>query len=91
MYANQVNITFTPEDFVLHFGWYAVPALTEPPREGELVDLLVEPMARIVLPLNLVKNVVALLQRQVEAYEQSFALMPDHPNKPVWMSEEQPK
>lgn len=89
IYANQLNITFTPEDFVLHFGWYAVPALSDAPEDG-VIEVTVDSVARVVLPLNLVPNVIALLQRQVEAYEQSFGKIPEHPNKPDWMREEEP-
>ena len=88
IYANQVNVTFTPEDFTIHLGWYAIPALTEEP-EGQ-IELQVEPVARVVLPLNLVRGVIAVLQKQIEAYEQSFnTTLPEHPNKPPWMLEKQ--
>jgi Protein of unknown function (DUF3467) len=84
-YANHVQVTFTPEDFTLYFGWYAVPPLLEPPKTT--VEVHVEPMSRVVVPLNLMPSLVALLQRQIEAYEQSFGKLPEHPNKPAWMVE----
>jgi hypothetical protein len=57
IYANYVQATFTPEDFTIQLGWYAVPALRElsPDRT---VDAPVTPVARIVMPLNLMKNVI---------------------------------
>jgi hypothetical protein len=67
----------------LHLGWYTVPALTEPPTGG--IDVFVTPMARVVLPVNLIRSLIAVLQRQVEAYEQSFGPIPEHPNKPDWL------
>jgi hypothetical protein len=47
----------------------------------------VDPVARIVLPLNLMRNVIALLQLQIESYQASFGEIPDHPNKPPWLQE----
>lgn len=84
LYSNQLNVTFTPEDFTFHFGWYAIPALTEPPTDGTLT-VAVEPMARVVIPLSLIPNIIALLQRQIAAYEENFGPLPEHPNKPPWM------
>jgi hypothetical protein len=79
LYTNHVQVTFTPEDFTLHLGWYALPPLTEPP-EGEL-EVHVRPLAKVTLPLNVVQLVVQLLQRQVEAWEASFGMpIPKHPN-----------
>jgi hypothetical protein len=86
LYSNYIQANFTPEDFTLRFGWYAIPALAEPPEGPLVVD--VEPMARIVIPLNLMKNLIALLQRQLQAYEESFGEIPPHPNKPDWLKAE---
>jgi hypothetical protein len=49
------------------------------------MDVFVTPVARVVLPLNLMRSFIAVLQRQVEAYEQSFGPIPEHPNKPDWL------
>jgi hypothetical protein len=84
IYSNYVQATFTPEDFTLHLGWYAIPAFTEAPTEA-VVDVPVTPVARIVLPLNIMRSLIAVLERQVENYEQSFGPIPDHPNKPDWL------
>ena len=86
LYSNRVQINFTPEDFLFYFGWYSVPPLAEPP-EGGLLDVPVEPVARVVLPVILIRNVIALLQRQLEAYENSFGPIPEHPAKPPWMTQ----
>jgi hypothetical protein len=88
IYANQMNVTYTPEDFTFHFGWYAIPPLAEPPADGTLT-VAVESMARVVLPLNLIPNLVALLQRQISAYEENFGPLPEHPNRPPWMRGEE--
>jgi hypothetical protein len=87
VYSNNIQGTFTPEDFTLHFGWYAIPALIEPPKPGQPIDALVKPVVRVVIPLNLMRSLIALLQRQLAAYEQSFGEISEHPNKPDWLKE----
>lgn len=88
MYANQVQITYTPEDFTLHFSWYSIPALDEPPEDGVIVAPAA-PIGRVVIPLNLMRNLVALIERQIAQYERSFGKIPEHPNKPEWMKEQE--
>lgn len=83
IYSNSVQANFTPEDFTLHFGYYFVPPLTAPPTEP--ISVNVEMVARVALPVNLVRSVIAVLERQVTAYEESFGAIPEHPNKPDWM------
>jgi hypothetical protein len=85
LYTNYMGASFTPEDFTLLLGWYAPPISAEVSPDGG-VDARVQPVARVVLPLNLLRNVIALLERQVEAYERSFGPIPAHPNPPAWMS-----
>jgi len=85
IYSNFVQASSTPEDFTISFGWYMMPPLAAPPAEGEVVEVPVEPAARIVLPLNIVRNVIALLQQQIIAHEENFSVIPEHPNKPPWM------
>lgn len=84
LYSNHAQVTFTPEDFSLHFGWYEVPPLTEPPEGGRL-SVEIDPRARIVLPLNFLRNLIAVLEAQIEAYEMSFGPLPEHPSKPDWL------
>jgi hypothetical protein len=86
LYSNYIQVTFTPEDFAMHFGWYALPPLSEPP-EDDTLNVGVQPVARVVLPLNLMRSVIAVLERQLDAYEQSFGPISEHPNKPPWMNE----
>lgn len=88
VYANYVQATFTPEDFTLHLGWYTTPALRELPQDAT-IEARIQPVARVVIPLNLMKNFIPLLQRQVRGYEESFGPLPDHPNKPSWLQEEE--
>ena len=85
-YSNHLRVNFTPEDFTLEFGWYTIPSVDEPPEDGNL-RAEIEPVARIVLPLNLMRNVIALLERQLANYERSFGPIPEHPNRPDWMKE----
>jgi hypothetical protein len=87
-YANYLQVTYTPEDFTMQLGWYAVPAMNRPPEDG-LIDVLVQPIHRVSLPLNLMRNVVALLERQIQAYEDSFGSISEHPNKPPWLRQQE--
>lgn len=84
IYSNYVGASFTPEDFTITFGWYALPLLNEPPAEA-VVRAPVHPVARVTIPLNLMPNLIALLQRQLNGYQESLGPIPDHPNKPDWM------
>lgn len=87
-YTNYVQGTFTPEDFTLFFGWYAVPALSERPEDG-VVNVPVQPVARLTVPLILMRSIIALMERQLAAYETSFGEIPEHPNKPPWLQEQE--
>jgi hypothetical protein len=86
LYANHVQLTYTPEDFTLHLGWYSVPVIAAPP-EGE-VTIQVRPVARVSLPLNLVRSIAAVFVKQMEAWEASFGTtLPMHPNPPPFVDE----
>jgi hypothetical protein len=87
-YANQVQVTYTPEDFTLHFGWYSIPPLDAPPLDG-VIEAPVAAIARVVLPLNLARNLAALIEHQARQYEKSFGPIPEHPNKPDCMKEQE--
>jgi hypothetical protein len=82
LYANFVQLSFTPHDFTFHFGWYALPAFTEAPPAGQTIDVPIRPLAKVSIPLNLVKAVIPLLERQIEQYELAFGPMPDQPTPP---------
>jgi hypothetical protein len=86
IYSNFVGGSLTPEDISLVFGWYFVGP-TSAPVNG-VVEATAKPVARVVLPLNLVRNLIGLLERQVEAYERNFGPIPPHPNPPAWMTVE---
>lgn len=86
IYSNFVQANFVPENFTLYFGWYAMPTLDQPPPEG-LINVRVQPAARVQIPLNLMRNLIALLQLTLDNYETNFGAIPEHPNKPVWLKE----
>ena len=83
-YANNVRVTFTPEDFTIFFGWYSLPPLEERPESDEIPSR-VQPVMQVTLPLNLMRSVIAVMQRQLEGYEANFGLIPTHPARPPWM------
>jgi hypothetical protein len=85
-----VQATYSPEDLTLHFGWYAIPALTEPPPEP--VEVQVRPIAKVTIPLNLIRGVISVLQSQLEGWEQTFGMaVQQHPNPPAPARHEQTK
>jgi len=87
-YANNVRVTFTPEDFTIYFGWYSIPPLDSPPESGR-IDSRVEPIIQITLPLNLMRSMIAVMQRQLDGYESNFGEIRTHPARPAWMVAEE--
>ena len=85
-YANNVRVTFTPEDFTIFFGWYSLPPLEDRPESGQITSR-VQPVIQVTLPLNIMRSVIAVMQRQVEGYEANFGPIPAHPARPAWMIE----
>jgi hypothetical protein len=87
LYANHFHATITPEDMTMHLGWYATPPLTEPPT-GQ-IEVHVQPVAKVTVPLNLIRGIVTVLQNQIQAWEQNFGQeIPAHPNPPPAMPEQ---
>jgi Protein of unknown function (DUF3467) len=84
-YANNVRVTFTPEDFTIYFGWYSLPPLDARPEGGE-ISASVAPVMQVTLPLNLMRSIIAVMQRQLEGYEANFGPIPTHPARPAWMT-----
>jgi hypothetical protein len=84
VYANYVQGSFTPEDFTINLGVYALPPTPAISDEGA-IDIEVQPVVRVVLPLNLMRSVIALLQLQLQNYEANFGPIQEHPNKPDWL------
>lgn len=79
VYSNFVQVTFTPLDFTLHFGSYVIPALSEPPSGSE-IQVPVRAIAKVSVPLSLVRGIVRVLERQINAWEESFGQpVPDQP------------
>lgn len=87
-YANNVRVTFTPEDFTLFFGWYSLPPLSERPESGTITSTI-QPVIQVTLPLNIMRSVIAVMKRQLEGYETNFGPIPPHPARPAWMIEEE--
>ncbi|MGI8887012.1 MAG: DUF3467 domain-containing protein [Gaiellaceae bacterium] len=87
-YANNVRVTFTPEDFTLFFGWYSLPPLEARPESGEIRSTI-QPVMQVTLPLNIMRSVIAVMTRQLEGYESNFGPIPVHPARPAWMIEEE--
>lgn len=80
VYSNFAQATISPFDLTLHFGWYALPALTEAPTEP--VTVPVRQVVKVTIPLNLVRGTIALLESQLEAWERSFAQqVPEDPTR----------
>lgn len=78
LYANWVQVGFSPHDFRLTLGIYAFPPLQEMPT-GQ-VPVPVEPISSVTLPLNLVKGLVRALEMQIAAWEKGFnEPLPDQP------------
>lgn len=70
LYSNFAQATMSPHDMTMHFGWYAIPPLIEPP-EGA-VDVEIRPLVKVTIPLNLVRGVIDLLERQLSSWQESF-------------------
>ena len=87
IYANYIGVSFTPHDFTITFGWYDIPRFEVEPESGAQVPVPVQPVAKLVLPLNLLRTVSALFRRQVNAYQQVFGPLPEHPIQPAWVQE----
>jgi hypothetical protein len=82
IYANNVGVTATAEDMTMHLGWYALPVITEQPGDADVIPVPVRPLAKVTVPLNLVRGIIAVLQNQLAQWEQNFGPLPPHPNPP---------
>jgi hypothetical protein len=88
VYANNVRVTFTAEDFTIFFGWYSLPPLDARPESGQITSHL-HPVMQVTLPLNLMRSVIKVMERQVDGYEANFGPIPTHPARPAWMVEDE--
>lgn len=79
-YSNHVQVTFTPEDFTLHLGWYTTPPFPGPPPG--VVDVPVRSLAKVVVPLNLVRGLLRALETSAQNWERNWGELPAHPNPP---------
>lgn len=79
VYSNHVQATFTPHELTLHFGFYAIPALPEPPESGQ-IDVQVRQLVKVSIPLNLARGIVGLLEQQADGWERNFGMpLPEPP------------
>lgn len=80
-YANHVQVTFTPEDFTIHLGWYVVPPFGQQPPG--ITDVPVKSLAKVVIPLNLVRGLINALDVSAKSWEGNWGELPVHPNPPA--------
>jgi len=79
VYANFVQGTVTPFDLTLHFGWYAIPPFTKTP--SDTVPVPVRPVVKVSIPLSLVRGVMGMMEKQLEAWQDAFGQpAPDQPS-----------
>lgn len=82
-YSNFVQVNATPHDFMLHFGWYAFPVLDAPPPQGKPLLVPVQGIAKVAVPLNILRGLIGVLQAQADAWEQNFGQpLPVQPGTP---------
>jgi hypothetical protein len=87
VYSNFAQVTVSPHDLTFHFGYYAIPAFTEPPQG--VVDVPVRPMVKVTLPLSLVRNLIHVLEAQAEQWEGNFGQpLPAEPSSPAESGQE---
>ncbi len=75
IYANYVQVNHTPWDFTFHFGNFFIPP--DVPQEPAELELEVKSVARITVPIRLIKGIVSALQKNIKRYEESFGVLPD--------------
>jgi hypothetical protein len=89
LYANHFHASGTPEDLTMHLGWYAIPPFTEAPETAE-VEVPVRQLAKVTVPLSLVRGIITVLENQLTAWEKNFGQpVPVHPNPPPILEEQQ--
>lgn len=70
LYANFAQATVTQYDMTLFFGLYRVPPLQD--RPTETVEVPIEPLVRVTLPIGVVQAVIDVMQRQLASWRDSF-------------------
>jgi hypothetical protein len=72
VYANQLNMTFTPHDFKLTFSYLALP--NEPPVPGPDGTVQIRPtaVASVVIPATLMHALMSVFNTQFDKYLQQF-------------------
>jgi hypothetical protein len=74
IYANFFQGTVSPHDLTMHLGWFAIPALLDPPTET--VQVPVRPLMKVSLPLSIVPGVIEVLQSQLQTWRDTFGSQP---------------
>lgn len=67
IYANFMNVNHTQWDFTLHFGHVVLPTLIK--EEEQYLEA--KAVARITIPVNLIKGVVRALNENIARYEKN--------------------
>ena len=71
IYANFMNINHTKWDFTLHFGHFIIPTVIKEEEQS----LEAKAVARITLPVNLIKGVVRALNENIATYEKNHGII----------------
>jgi Protein of unknown function (DUF3467) len=71
-YSNFVQVGISPYEFTVNFSRLSIPLVAEPPAEPVAFDVTPQPVASVVIPLNLVRGVIRALEGQVENWETTF-------------------
>lgn len=70
-YANSVNVTFTPHDFLFVFSQLSMPIDLEPGSERTISPTA---QCEVIIPASVMNGLIDLLKRQLDAYLENFGL-----------------
>ena len=71
IYANWAQATSGQHDLVIQFGWFAVPAFKEQPAPGATIEIPVELVGVLTIPLGLVEPLIKVLSAQREVAQRA--------------------
>lgn len=76
-YSNYVLVNSTQWDFTLHFGHVVLPT-AKPKLDEETGEVITEAkcVARVTVPVSLVKGIIQALQTQISQYESLYGPLP---------------
>jgi hypothetical protein len=72
LYANLINVNFTPWDFALHFGHVVLPNPSPSLDRTEPVDIKAKRVATISIPPTLIRSLITALQTTLDSYEHLY-------------------